>query len=57
MKAKKTPRAQHVILVSVDGLLPAFYLDERWPAPAEEMLWEDSISRWWSAVVSMSDLP
>lgn len=25
--------ADHVVLVSVDGLRPEFYLDERWPAP------------------------
>lgn len=27
------PRAEHVILISVDGLRPEFYLEERWPAP------------------------
>ncbi len=27
------PPADHVVLVSVDGLRPEFYLEERWPAP------------------------
>ncbi len=31
-RALATP-ADHVILVSVDGLRPEFYLEERWPAP------------------------
>lgn len=26
-------RTDHVVLISVDGLRPEFYLDERWPAP------------------------
>ena len=26
-------RAEHVVLISVDGLRPEFYLEERWPAP------------------------
>src|SRR5690606_41355692 len=25
--------ADHVVLISVDGFRPEFYLDERWPAP------------------------
>jgi predicted AlkP superfamily pyrophosphatase or phosphodiesterase len=41
VKTKKAPRAQHVILVSVDGLLPAFYLDERWPAPAIQQIYRE----------------
>jgi hypothetical protein len=31
-------RAQHVVLISVDGLQPAHYLDARWPAPAMQQL-------------------
>lgn len=27
------PRAEHVVLISVDGLRPEFYLDPAWPAP------------------------
>jgi len=30
--------AERVILISVDGLLPDFYLDERWPAPAIQQI-------------------
>lgn len=30
-----------VILVSVDGLLPEFYLDSRWPAPAMQQLYRE----------------
>jgi predicted AlkP superfamily pyrophosphatase or phosphodiesterase len=30
--------ADHVIMVSVDGLRPEFYLDERWPAPVMQRL-------------------
>jgi hypothetical protein len=26
-------RAEHVVLVSIDGMRPEFYLDERWPLP------------------------
>ena len=32
-KRAKTPRADHVVLVSIDGLRPEFYLDPAWPAP------------------------
>lgn len=28
------PRADHVIVVSIDGLKPEYYLEDRWPAPA-----------------------
>jgi predicted AlkP superfamily pyrophosphatase or phosphodiesterase len=35
------PRAQHVVLISIDGLLPAYYLDERWPAPATQQLYRE----------------
>lgn len=34
MESKRRPRAQHVIVVSVDGLRPEYYLEERWPTPA-----------------------
>lgn len=30
--------AEHVILISVDGLRPEFYLDDRWPAPAMQRM-------------------
>jgi hypothetical protein len=34
MKTKRRPRAEHVIVVSIDGLRPEYYLEERWPTPA-----------------------
>ena len=34
-------RADHVVLISVDGLLPAYYLDDTWPAPALQQLYRD----------------
>ena len=34
MKQSRRPRAEHVIVVSIDGLKPDYYLEERWPAPA-----------------------
>ena len=39
-KGKKT-RARHVVLISIDGLRPEYYLDERWPAPAMRQLYRD----------------
>ena len=27
------PRAEHVVMVSIDALRPEFYFDESWPAP------------------------
>ncbi len=30
--------ADHVVLISVDGLRPDFYLDERWPAPTLQQM-------------------
>ncbi|HEX7705796.1 MAG TPA: ectonucleotide pyrophosphatase/phosphodiesterase, partial [Thermoanaerobaculia bacterium] len=41
METKKQPRAEHVVLISVDGLLPSFYLDERWPAPAMQQIYRE----------------
>ena len=34
MERSRRPRAEHVIVVSIDGLKPEYYLEERWPAPA-----------------------
>src|SRR5688572_17184324 len=39
MPGKRRPLAQHVILVSVDGLAPEYYLGEGWPAPAIRQLY------------------
>ncbi|HET7706844.1 MAG TPA: ectonucleotide pyrophosphatase/phosphodiesterase [Thermoanaerobaculia bacterium] len=38
---KRKPRAKQVVLVSVDGLLPSFYLDDRWAAPAMQQLYRE----------------
>ena len=35
------PKAKHVVLISVDGLLPAYYLDRTWPAPAIQQLYRE----------------
>lgn len=35
------PRAKHVVLISVDGMQPAHYLDSRWPAPAMQQLYRE----------------
>lgn len=34
-------RAEQVVLISVDGLLPSYYLDETWPAPAMQQLYRE----------------
>lgn len=39
--ARHAPRTRHVILISVDGLLPTFYLDATWPAPAMQQLYRE----------------
>ena len=38
---KRKPRAKHVILISVDGLQPKYYLDEGWPAPAIQQVYRE----------------
>jgi predicted AlkP superfamily pyrophosphatase or phosphodiesterase len=43
--AQKT-RADHVVLVSIDGFRPEFYLDARWPAPTlQRMIREGAHAR------------
>lgn len=37
----KAPRAERVVLISVDGLQPHYYLDETWPAPAIQQLYRE----------------
>jgi predicted AlkP superfamily pyrophosphatase or phosphodiesterase len=37
----KKAKAKHVVLISVDGLLPAYYLDDTWPAPAMQQLYRE----------------
>src|SRR3712207_681878 len=39
MEAKRRPRAEHVVLISVDGLRPEYYLDPALPAPAMRQLY------------------
>jgi len=35
------PLADHVILISVDGMRPEFHMNERWPAPTiQQLCWE-----------------
>lgn len=38
VKRKRRPRAEHVIVISIDGLKPVYYLEERWPTPAMRQL-------------------
>lgn len=38
---KRRARAEHVVVISIDGMLPAYYLDERWPAPAIRQLYRE----------------
>ena len=35
------PRAKHVVLISVDGHRPIYYLDDKWPAPAMQQLYRE----------------
>ncbi|MFP5247668.1 MAG: alkaline phosphatase family protein [Thermoanaerobaculia bacterium] len=35
------PRAQHVVLISIDAMKPEWYLDPRWPAPAMQQLYRE----------------
>src|SRR5688572_4177567 len=39
MPGKRKPLAKHVVLVSVDGMTPDYYLGEHWPAPAIRQLY------------------
>ena len=41
MARNRKPRAEHVVLISIDGLVPEYYLDERWPAPAMQQLYRE----------------
>lgn len=38
---KRKPRAKHVVLISVDGMRPVYYLDDRYPAPAMQQLYRE----------------
>jgi hypothetical protein len=41
MTKGRKARAKHVVLISIDGLLPEYYLDEKWPAPAMQQLYRE----------------
>jgi predicted AlkP superfamily pyrophosphatase or phosphodiesterase len=41
MAGPRRAKAKHVVLVSVDGLRPEYYLDERFPAPAMQQLYRE----------------
>jgi hypothetical protein len=46
VKSSRRPRAEHVILVSIDGLKPEYYLEDRWPAPTlRQLLWRGAHAR------------
>jgi predicted AlkP superfamily pyrophosphatase or phosphodiesterase len=36
--SQEAARADHVVLISVDGMLPAHYLDSAWPAPMIQLM-------------------
>jgi predicted AlkP superfamily pyrophosphatase or phosphodiesterase len=38
-----TARADHVVLISIDGFRPEFYLDERWPAPTLQQMAREGV--------------
>jgi hypothetical protein len=38
-RTTRKPLTQHVILISIDGLRPEYYLDDRWPAPTVQQLY------------------
>ena len=39
--ARRHRKADHVVLISIDGLLPEYYLDAQWPAPAIQQLYRE----------------
>ncbi|MEZ6185641.1 MAG: ectonucleotide pyrophosphatase/phosphodiesterase [Planctomycetota bacterium] len=41
--AAPEPRADHVVLVSIDGLRPEFYRDPSWPAPVLQQLAREGV--------------
>ncbi len=42
--ATAAPRADHVVLVSVDGFRPDFYLDRSWPMPTVQQMARDGVA-------------
>ncbi len=43
MGTHRQPRAQHLVLISIDGLLPQYYLDATWPAPTLQQLYRQGM--------------
>jgi predicted AlkP superfamily pyrophosphatase or phosphodiesterase len=41
MTKKRKPRAERVVLISVDGMRPVYYLDPAYPAPAMRQLYRE----------------
>ncbi len=41
MRTRRKRRAEQVVLISVDGLLPEYYLDDTWPAPAIQQIYHE----------------
>jgi predicted AlkP superfamily pyrophosphatase or phosphodiesterase len=41
MEGKRKPRAERVVVITLDGLIPQYYLDPSWPAPAMQQLYRD----------------
>ena len=44
-RSSETPtrRSDHVVIVSIDGFRPDFYLDKSWPAPAIQQMADDGV--------------
>lgn len=43
-EAQEKQEAEHVILISVDGFRPDFYLEEKWPAPNLKKMVKEGVS-------------
>ncbi len=39
----RQPLAEHVVMISIDGLRPEFYLDSRWPAPWLQQMVQEGV--------------
>ncbi|MGB6151819.1 MAG: ectonucleotide pyrophosphatase/phosphodiesterase [Pricia sp.] len=44
VQGQEHPRSKHVVLISVDGFRPNFYLEEKWPAPNLKMMAREGVS-------------
>jgi predicted AlkP superfamily pyrophosphatase or phosphodiesterase len=43
-QSNEKPKADHVILISIDGFRPDFYQQERWPAPMLQQMAREGVS-------------